>query len=122
MRTLTAFVCTAIMLMAASALADPAQAQTPPASAAQTAPAPAATATPGAPAPAVTGATAAPAASTTADADLDQVVCKDAPAKTGSRIGGGRECHTQREWTRMQHESEELTRHQERNGYTSRQK
>src|SRR5437016_8539867 len=30
--------------------------------------------------------------------DLDQVVCKEAPPETGTRIGGSRECHSEREW------------------------
>jgi hypothetical protein len=35
---------------------------------------------------------------------LDQVVCQNGPAPTGSRIGATRECHTQREWDRMRQE------------------
>jgi hypothetical protein len=34
----------------------------------------------------------------TGDASLDEVVCKDQPAPTGSRIGGARVCKTNREW------------------------
>lgn len=33
-----------------------------------------------------------------AGSDPDQIVCKTTPPVTGSRLGGGRECHTQREW------------------------
>ena len=46
--------------------------------------------------------------------DLDQVVCKEAPPKTGSRIGGGRECLSQREWNRRTREAQDITRHQQR--------
>jgi hypothetical protein len=34
----------------------------------------------------------------TGDASLDQVVCKQNPPPTGSRIGTSRTCKTQREW------------------------
>ncbi len=33
-----------------------------------------------------------------ANSDPNKMVCKNTPAKIGSRIGGGRECRTQREW------------------------
>jgi hypothetical protein len=36
--------------------------------------------------------------SPTGDASLDEVVCKNEPAPTGSRIGGSRTCKTNREW------------------------
>jgi hypothetical protein len=48
---------------------------------------------------------------------LDQVVCKNQPPKLGSRIGGGRECRTQRMWNRIRRDSEEMTRRQEQTGY-----
>jgi hypothetical protein len=32
----------------------------------------------------------------------DQIVCRATPPPTGSRLGGGRECHTQRDWDQMQ--------------------
>jgi len=52
--------------------------------------------------------------------DLDQIVCKEAPPKTGSRLGGGRECQTQREWNRQMRESQDITRHQQVLGYSSK--
>lgn len=52
--------------------------------------------------------------------DLDQVVCKPLPPKIGSRIGGGRECLTQREWNRQMRESQDATRREERTGYIGR--
>jgi len=54
------------------------------------------------------------ATTSTAEAnDLDRIVCKSGPPPTGSRIGVGRECHTQREWDRRMHEQQqELTRQQ----------
>src|SRR5947209_7518816 len=39
--------------------------------------------------------------------DLDQVVCKEAPPEIGSRIGGSRECHSEREWRKRQQESQD---------------
>lgn len=45
--------------------------------------------------------------------DLDRIVCKSGPPPTGTLIGTGRECHTQREWDRRMHEQQqELTRQQ----------
>ena len=37
---------------------------------------------------------------------LDQIVCRSKPAPTGSLIGGGRECHTQRAWDQLQIQSQ----------------
>ena len=51
-------------------------------------------------------------------AGQDAIVCKNMPPKVGSRLGGGRECHTQREWDRVEKESQDLTRRQEQTGYT----
>jgi hypothetical protein len=52
--------------------------------------------------------------------DLDQIVCKAAPPKTGSRLGGGRECHSQRQWNQMMRESQDITRRLEVTGYNGR--
>jgi hypothetical protein len=30
--------------------------------------------------------------------DPNEIICKNAPPPTGSRLGGGRECHTRYEW------------------------
>ena len=63
--------------------------------------------------------TAAPASTTTdataasTDTDPDRIVCKEGPPPTGSRLGATRECHSQREWDRIQQEQQEaLTRQQ----------
>ncbi len=40
--------------------------------------------------------------------DPDRMVCRVQPAKTGSRIGATRECHSQREWERMQQEQRNM--------------
>jgi hypothetical protein len=58
-----------------------------------------------------------PASASQNGAGQDQVVCKNMPPKVGSRLGGGRECHTQREWERVEKESQDLTRRQEQGGY-----
>jgi hypothetical protein len=42
--------------------------------------------------------------------NLDEVVCTISPPATGTRLGGGRECHTEREWKRRQQESQDITR------------
>jgi hypothetical protein len=119
-----AIVCSGALLSSA-ALADPMQTDStavPSATAQQSAaPAAAATATtapmtatsPGAAMPA-------PAAAAAADAsavNLDEVVCRAVAAPTGSRLGGGRECHTVREWNQRERQSQDLTRQQERTGF-----
>lgn len=52
--------------------------------------------------------------------DLDQIVCKEKPPEIGSRLGGGRECHTQRQWNQRMRESQDITRHQEQTGFIGR--
>jgi len=126
MRVLPGLAVMAIAFVPVGTIADPATSQTSPAAAAQTAPPQTSGAQPPAE-PAQTAiqssvdaptAPAAPATAAASSAGPDQVVCKDTPPKTGSRLGGGRECHTQRQWNRMQAESQELTRRQERTGYS----
>jgi hypothetical protein len=119
-----AFAAAAFMCM--PAVADSTQPQTLPAAAAQAASAE----TSGAHVPAEPARTAihssvdAPAeqpaptvASASGAAGLDEVVCKNLPPKVGSRIGGGRDCRTQRMWNRIRHDSQEMTRRQEQTGY-----
>jgi hypothetical protein len=119
MRVLPGLAVVAIALVPVGTIADPATSQTAPAAAAQTAPPQTSGAQPPAePAVDAPTAPAAPATAAASSAGPDQIVCKDMPPKTGSRLGGGRECHTQRQWNRMQAESQELTRRQERTGYS----
>lgn len=47
----------------------------------------------------------------------DEIVCKNQPPATGSRLGGGRECHTQREWDQRQKDAQDITRKEELQGY-----
>lgn len=52
-----------------------------------------------------------------ADNDIDRVVCRTMAAATGTRLGARRECHSQREWDRMQQEQQnEITRLQVQRG------
>ena len=70
------------------------------------------------PAPAPYGAPAAASQqSAESTANLDEVVCRDQAPATGTRLGGGRECHSVREWNRREKDAQDLTRHQERSGY-----
>ena len=65
-------------------------------------------------------ATAAPAATAAADSsavNLDEIVCRTVAAPTGTRLGGGRECHTVREWNDRERESQDLTRDSQRRGF-----
>jgi hypothetical protein len=98
---------------AATATAAPTTAAAPAATATATA-APMAAASPGAamPAPAATAA-----AADSSAVNLDEVVCRTVAAPTGSRLGGGRECHTVRQWNQRERESQDLTRQQERIGF-----
>lgn len=103
MRVLTmVLVSAATMLVPALASADPTQAQAGSAPTAQTAPAPSETAQ----APAAQ----APQAMATASSgnSSDEVVCRMSPPATGSRLGGARECHTQREWDNRMREAQAM--------------
>lgn len=42
-----------------------------------------------------------PATQPSAD-DPDEIICRETPPPTGTRLGGGRECHTKREWDQRQ--------------------
>ena len=48
--------------------------------------------------------------------DPDQIICKSMPPPTGTRLGGGRECHTKREWDQQLKESQEAVAHAEQKG------
>ena len=118
-----ALICSGVLLSTA-AFADPARTDStavPSASEQQSAaPADAATAAPAAAAAAATPAPAATAASAAADSsavNLDEVVCRAVAAPTGTRLGGGRECHTVREWNDRERESQDLTRDSQRRGF-----
>ena len=47
----------------------------------------------------------------------DDIVCRTVPPTTGTRFGGGRECHKRREWAQRQQESQDITRKHEELGY-----
>lgn len=47
-----------------------------------------------------------PAASST-DNDPNRIVCHSTPAPTGTRIGAGRECHTQKQWDEMRQQDQQ---------------
>lgn len=66
----------------------------------------AAAADPASPASSTATPAAAPMAAPVAASDPDRMVCRTMDAKTGSRIGGRRECRTQREWDDIRHQSE----------------
>lgn len=55
-----------------------------------------------------------------AGVNLDEIVCRNSPPPTGSRLGGGRECHTVREWNQRERESQDLTRQQEVTGFVTK--
>lgn len=51
--------------------------------------------------------------------DADQVVCKTSPPPIGSRLGGGRECHTKREWDQRAQESQKDLQDKQMHGLQS---
>jgi hypothetical protein len=42
------------------------------------------------------------------DGDLNRIVCHAEPARTGSRIGGDRECFTERQWNNRKKQSQAI--------------
>lgn len=57
-----------------------------------------------------------PTASAPAD-DPDQIICKSTPPPTGTRLGGGRECHTKKEWDQRQKDAEDAVMHGQQIGH-----
>jgi hypothetical protein len=112
MRVLALVALSAVALAAArSAGADPAQTQPAQSTAPVTASTTAATGSPTTPRPAAAAQeTVTITAPRTVD-NLDQVVCKTSPPETGSRIGGSRECHTERQWKVRQQQAQDMLAH-----------
>ncbi len=48
--------------------------------------------------------------------DPDEIICKVEPAPTGSRLGGGRECHTRHDWDERTKAAQKATQDQEMRG------
>jgi hypothetical protein len=96
----------ATLLLPQIAAADPAQPEAAPAATATPAAAPAATATQGTAPAAPQQVAQAPAR----EANGDEIVCKMSPPTTGTRLGGGRECHTAREWNERMKESQDIVK------------
>jgi hypothetical protein len=64
-----------------------------------------------APAPATAPpAATAPATTDSANTNLDEIVCKNEPPATGTRLGGGRECHTVRDWNQREKDAQDTLR------------
>ena len=59
---------------------------------------------------------------TEANVNLDEIVCKNSPATTGTRLGGGRECHSVREWNQREKQAQDITRQQQVMGLNSQGK
>jgi hypothetical protein len=67
--------------------------------------------------PTTPSATAAPA---NPSSNPDEIICRMSPATTGSRLGGGRECHTQHEWEAMRRQAQQNLNNQQMQGQTMR--
>ena len=96
---------------APSAAVQPAASPQPAAATATTAPSPAATAA------AETAPASVPQQSADSAVNLDEIVCKNQPPATGTRLGGGRECHTVRDWNRRDKEAQDITRKEQQTGF-----
>jgi hypothetical protein len=48
--------------------------------------------------------------------NLDEIVCRSSPPATGSRLGGGRECHTVRQWNERERNDQRLLQMQQNVG------
>ena len=51
----------------------------------------------------------------------DQIVCRRTAPPTGSRLGGGRECHSQREWDQRAEEARKALQEDQMRGLTAGQ-
>lgn len=99
------------------ALAQTDTATAPSASAQSAAPAPAtASSSQAATAAAATAPAAVPQESATSGVNLDEIVCRNQPPATGTRLGGGRECHTVREWNQRERDAQDVTRREQATG------
>ena len=48
-------------------------------------------------------------------ADLDETMCRTMAPVVGTRLGGTRQCATQREWDRIRRDSQSATEHTQKN-------
>jgi hypothetical protein len=120
MRVLALLAFSASAFMApALASADPGQPQVTPAASAQTAPAAPATVQS---APVATPVQAPPAGQVNTAVNLNEVVCRSSPPTTGTRLGGGRECHSMREWNERQQEAQRMLQLEQNTGLNNRGK
>jgi len=97
----------AILLAPSVTSADPAQPQQPAQLAMQPAPADQETAPSAVASPAV---------------NLDEVVCRPVAPPTGSRLGGGRECHSVREWNQREQDARQALLRAQQLGYATKGK
>ena len=48
----------------------------------------------------------------------DEMVCRMSPATTGTRLGGGRECHKKREWDQREYDAQRAVQQQQRQSFS----
>jgi len=70
--------------------------------------------------PAPTDQDAAPSAVAGPAVNLDEVVCRSVAPPTGSRLGGGRECHSVREWNQREQDSREALLRAQQTGFATK--
>jgi hypothetical protein len=49
--------------------------------------------------------------------NLDEIVCRSAPPATGTRLGGGRECYTVRQWNDREREDQRMLQQLQHTGF-----
>lgn len=54
------------------------------------------------------------------DNDPNRIVCHSMPAPTGTRLGGSRECHTQKQWDDMRQDQQKMLNDVQLKGMSSR--
>jgi hypothetical protein len=51
--------------------------------------------------------------------DKDQIICKDMPAPTGTRLAGERQCRTKRDWDQQMRDSQDILNYWQKQGTLS---
>ena len=48
--------------------------------------------------------------------DKDQIICRDTPAATGTRLRGERQCRTKRDWDQQMRDSQDILNYWQKQG------
>jgi len=61
-----------------------------------------------------------PSTSASSDNDPNRIICHSQAAPTGTRLGGSRECHTQKQWEDMRQEQQKMLNDVQLKGMSTR--